>query len=126
MFLHKSERGMRNKTGNSWSLLESSTHRPDSVPQDRFYTVDHLGQAWPSVVRNREMSAIQVFLLYIKRSEFSWYMKQCPLLGGGRIHYWDVCKWRVDCYQSRQCSQMKMTSPLADITAIQKNRYRKY
>ena len=29
------------------------------------------------------MSAIQVFLLYISHSEFSWYIKQCPLLGRG-------------------------------------------
>ena len=27
------------------------------------------------------MSTIQVFLLYINHSEFSWYIKQCPLLG---------------------------------------------
>ena len=27
------------------------------------------------------MSAIQVFLLYINHNEFSWYFKQCPLLG---------------------------------------------
>ena len=27
------------------------------------------------------MSAIQVFLLYINHSEFSWYIKHCLLLG---------------------------------------------
>ena len=31
------------------------------------------------------MSAIQVFLLYINHSEFSWYIKQCPLLGRGLL-----------------------------------------
>ena len=31
------------------------------------------------------MSAIQVFLLYINHSEFSWYIKQCPLLGEGPL-----------------------------------------
>ena len=31
------------------------------------------------------MSAIQVFLLYINHSEFSWYIKQCPLLGRGPL-----------------------------------------
>ena len=31
------------------------------------------------------MSAIQVFLLYINYSEFSWYIKQCPLLGSGPL-----------------------------------------
>ena len=45
------------------------------------HSVDQLGQAWLSVVRNLEMSAIQVFLLYINHSKFSWYIKQCPLLG---------------------------------------------
>ena len=49
------------------------------------HSVDHLGQAWLSVVRNWEMSAIQVFLLYINHSEFSWYIKQCPLLGRGPL-----------------------------------------
>ena len=45
------------------------------------YSVDHLVQAWLSVVRNWEVSAIQVFLLYINHSKFSQYIKQCPLLG---------------------------------------------
>ena len=49
------------------------------------HSVDHLGQAWLSVVRNWEMSAIQVFLLYINDSEFSWYIKHCPLLGRGPL-----------------------------------------
>ena len=31
------------------------------------------------------MSAIQVFLLYINHSEFSWYTKQCLLLGRGPL-----------------------------------------
>ena len=33
------------------------------------------------------MSAIhdQVFPLYINHSEFSWYIKQCPLLGRGPL-----------------------------------------
>ena len=31
------------------------------------------------------MSAIQVFLLYINHSEFSWYIKQCLLLGRGPL-----------------------------------------
>ena len=31
------------------------------------------------------MSAIQVFLLYINHSEFSWHIKQCPLLGRGPL-----------------------------------------
>ena len=31
------------------------------------------------------MSAIQVFLLYINHSEFSWYIKHCPLLGRGPL-----------------------------------------
>ena len=31
------------------------------------------------------MSAIQVFLLYINHSKFSWYIKQCPLLGRSRL-----------------------------------------
>ena len=31
------------------------------------------------------MSAIQVFHLYINHSEFSWYIKQCPLLGRGPL-----------------------------------------
>ena len=35
------------------------------------HSVDHLGQAWLSVVRNWELSAIQVFLLHINHSEFS-------------------------------------------------------
>ena len=49
------------------------------------HSVDHLGQAWLSIVRNWEMSAIQVFLLYINHSEFSWYIKQCLLLGRGPL-----------------------------------------
>ena len=31
------------------------------------------------------MSAVQVFLLYINHSEFSWYINQCPLLGRGPL-----------------------------------------
>ena len=31
------------------------------------------------------MFAIQVFLLYINHSEFSWYIKQCLLLGRGPL-----------------------------------------
>ena len=31
------------------------------------------------------MSAIQVFLLYINHSEFSCYIKHCPLLGRGPL-----------------------------------------
>ena len=31
------------------------------------------------------MSAIQVFLLYINHSEFSWYIKHCPLLSRGPL-----------------------------------------
>ena len=50
-----------------------------------FHSVDQLGQAWLSVVRNWEISAIQVFLLYINHSEFSLYIKQCPLLGRGPL-----------------------------------------
>ena len=49
------------------------------------HSVDHLGQAWLSVVQNWDMSAIQVFLLYINHSEFSWYIKQCPLLSSGPL-----------------------------------------
>ena len=48
-------------------------------------TLHSVGQAWLSVVRNWEMSAIQVFLLCINHSEFSWYIKQCPLLGRGPL-----------------------------------------
>ena len=47
--------------------------------------MDHLGQAWLSLVQNWEMSAIQVFLLYINHSQFSWYIKQCLLLSKGPL-----------------------------------------
>ena len=71
-FLHKSGRGTSAKVGvtRNFELFAGELH-PLSVTQDRFYSVDHLGQALLSVVRNWEMSAIQVFLLYINHSEFS-------------------------------------------------------
>ena len=70
------------KSGRDQNFRALCWRHPPSVTQD---SVDHLGHAWLSVARNWEMSAIQVFLLYINHSEFSWYIKYCPLLGRGPL-----------------------------------------
>ena len=78
-FLHKSGRDKK-FCGLCWRAPHT-VHNSGQI----LHSVDHLGQAWLSVVWNWEMSVIQVFLLYMNHSEFSWYIKQCPLLGRGPL-----------------------------------------
>ena len=69
-------------------VLFAGELHPPSITQDRFYTVlitwDKLGCPLSGIGRCPLFRCFY-YTVYINHSEFSWYIKQCPLLSRGPL-----------------------------------------